>query len=215
MKNRKLLEALGEIDEALIEEAAPGNKPPQKAQPVWIKWGAAACVLLLAGIGVPLFVHFGDMPAEKPESIGEPNSVTVFTEATEEAAPVPEEGAPLAPPETEADLERVSHFDLQSGLTGQRITVREPDCVQSVMDDLLSLEYEKEGISDGTVGYAYSIRFYNENYDDLGILYITEKSGQQVSYDGVFYSVESDRNICVEYLEELLKDAPPAEPTAE
>ena len=30
MKNERLLDALEKIDEELIEEAAPGNKPPKK-----------------------------------------------------------------------------------------------------------------------------------------------------------------------------------------
>ena len=101
-----------------------------------------------------------------------------------------------------------------SGLTGQKIVVKNADRVQKVMDDIESLIYEKKGASDGYSGYAYSIRFFNENYDELGILYITEENGHQISYDGYFYLVESDLTINVDYLEELLTDAPPAEPVA-
>lgn len=121
------------------------------------------------------------------------------------------EGAPLAPDVADKDLESVSHIEVMSGLTGQKITVKDADSVQKVMDDIESLNYEKKGAVE-EVGYAYRIRFYNENYDELGRIFITEENGHQISYDGYYYLVEADLNINVDYLEELLKDAPPAEP---
>ena len=120
-------------------------------------------------------------------------------------------GAPLVPSETDMDLESVSHIEVLSGLTGKRITVKDADSVQRVMDDIESLRYKKKGAIEGA-GYAYRIRFYNENYDELGRIFITEENGHQISYDGYYYLVEADQNINVGYLEELLKDAPPAEP---
>ena len=121
------------------------------------------------------------------------------------------EGAPLAPTDTDLDLKSVSHIEVMSGLTGQKITVKDADHVQNVMDDIESLKYEKKNAVE-EVGYAYRIRFYNENYDELGRIFITEENGHQISYDGYYYLVEADQNINVDYLEELLKDAPPAEP---
>ena len=55
MKNERLLDVLEKIDEDLIAEAAPGNKPPKKSNSVvWMKWGTmAACALVIVGIGVP------------------------------------------------------------------------------------------------------------------------------------------------------------------
>ncbi len=72
MKNEKLLEALGKVDETFIEEAMPENAVEQTHQGVdesakqgrqgkkskishgWIKWVAvAACTALVIGIGVP------------------------------------------------------------------------------------------------------------------------------------------------------------------
>ncbi len=120
-------------------------------------------------------------------------------------------GAPLAPDVTDKDLESVSHIEVMSGLTGRKITVKDADSVQKVMDDIESLSYEKKGAAE-EVGYAYRIRFYNENYDELGRIFITEENGHQISYDGYYYLVGADLNINVDYLEELLKDAPPAEP---
>ena len=121
------------------------------------------------------------------------------------------ECAPLAPEETDKDLESVSYIEVMSGLTGQKIKVKNTNSVQKVLEDIESLEYEKKDIVEGA-GYAYRIRFYNENDDELGILYITEENGYQISYEGFYYLIEADFNINVDYLEELLKDAPPAEP---
>lgn len=62
MKNERLLNALGKIDEELIAEAAPGNKPLKKKanRKTWIKWGAmAACVCLIIGVGSFLFDRGG------------------------------------------------------------------------------------------------------------------------------------------------------------
>ena len=71
MKNERLLDALEKIDEELIEEAAPGNKPPKKKTKnmVWMKWGAmAACALVIIGVGAPLlFNHDGAITGGKPE----------------------------------------------------------------------------------------------------------------------------------------------------
>ncbi len=71
MKNERLLNALEKIDEELIEEAAPGNKPSKKKikNMVWMKWGAmAACVLVILGVGAPLlFNHDGAVTDGKPE----------------------------------------------------------------------------------------------------------------------------------------------------
>ena len=121
------------------------------------------------------------------------------------------DGAPLAPADPDLDIESVSHLEVMSGLTGQKITIKDADSVQKVKDDIESLKYEKKNAVE-EVGYAYRIRFYNENYDELGRIFITEENGHQISYDGYYYLVEADQNINVHYLEELLKDAPPAEP---
>ncbi len=62
MKNERLIDALEKVDEDLIAEAAPGNKPPKKnaKTTAWVKWGAmAACALVVVGIGVP-FILSGD-----------------------------------------------------------------------------------------------------------------------------------------------------------
>ncbi len=54
MKNERILDALEKVDEELIVEAAPGNKPPRKNSMNWVRWGTvAACVVLIVGLGMP------------------------------------------------------------------------------------------------------------------------------------------------------------------
>lgn len=61
MKNERIIDALEKVDEDLIMEAAPGNKPPRKTKDkTWLKWGAmAACALVIVGVGVP-YIFSGD-----------------------------------------------------------------------------------------------------------------------------------------------------------
>ena len=150
----------------------------------------------------------GEIAESYPAQITEVYGIKVVKQASEE---VIVSGAPLAPDVSGKDLESVSYIEVMSGLTGQRIKVKDADSVQKVMDDIESLKYEKKNAVE-EVGYAYRIRFYNENDDELGRIFITEENGHQISYDGYYYLVEADLNINVDFLEELLKDAPPAEP---
>ena len=69
MKNERLLDALGKMDEDLIAEAAPGKKPPKKAKTVtWVKWGAvAACLCLVVAGGIWKLTTLptkGELPSE-------------------------------------------------------------------------------------------------------------------------------------------------------
>lgn len=53
MKEEKLLDALGKIEDEMVLEAAPKTSAQgKKKSPTWIKWAAmAACVCLLVGVG--------------------------------------------------------------------------------------------------------------------------------------------------------------------
>ena len=67
MKNERLFEALEKIDEELIDEAAPGNKPPKKKAKTatLVKWGAmAACALVIVGVGISHYNKYGGNPEE-------------------------------------------------------------------------------------------------------------------------------------------------------
>jgi len=61
MKNERILEMLGQVDEKYILEAAPGT-PKQKKKVNWVKWGAwgamAACACLVFYVGSQV-IYFG------------------------------------------------------------------------------------------------------------------------------------------------------------
>ena len=87
MKNERLLDALEKIDEELIEEAAPGNKPPKKKAKTatWVKWGAmAACALVIVGVGIPYYNKYGGKP-EEPMLEGNISDITSNGGVQEEA----------------------------------------------------------------------------------------------------------------------------------
>lgn len=87
MKNERILDALEKVDEELIVEAAPGNKPPRKAINMdLMKWGAtAACVVLLVGIAIPQLVEKGAVTGgpESPRLEGNISDVTAEEEEAE------------------------------------------------------------------------------------------------------------------------------------
>jgi len=62
MKSEMILNAIGQIDDSFIEEAAPKVNTIKKRG--WVKWGAiAACAVLMLSIFIPkLFTNIEDKP---------------------------------------------------------------------------------------------------------------------------------------------------------
>ncbi len=88
MKNERLFEALEKIDAELIDEAAPGKKPPKKKAKTatWVKWGTmAACVLVIIGIGMPLIDKQGE-EMEETELAGNSAVITDDNKGVQEEA---------------------------------------------------------------------------------------------------------------------------------
>ena len=70
MKNERLFDAIGQIEEEFIDEADPEKKHKKKIQVKgWVKIGVlAACVLVIVGISVPhIFNHDGGISGGTPE----------------------------------------------------------------------------------------------------------------------------------------------------
>lgn len=65
MKNKRLLNIIGEINDRHVEEAAPAAKKSRK--PTWIKWGAMAACLCLIIVGV-ISIYPNFLP-ERPASM--------------------------------------------------------------------------------------------------------------------------------------------------
>ena len=52
MKNERILDALEMVDAELIEEAAPGNKPPKKKRRMFLRIAVAAALVIAIGVNV-------------------------------------------------------------------------------------------------------------------------------------------------------------------
>ncbi len=60
MKEKRLLKAMGKVDEKYIEEASPAQ---QSKRPRWLKWGAVAaclCLVIAVGLIVPKLMNPAD-----------------------------------------------------------------------------------------------------------------------------------------------------------
>lgn len=109
MKEEKLLDALGKIEDEMVLEAAPkaatsepvqenalhgGENKGNRKQRVWVKWVAmAACVCLLAGVGVLGWkTHFfsSDTPVEGI-SLPEKDDTTVQMEEWSQDTSIPQQ----------------------------------------------------------------------------------------------------------------------------
>ena len=55
--NEKLIDAVGKIDDALIEETDALRRKKKQRRPVWMKWGAAAACLCLIAAGAFALLH--------------------------------------------------------------------------------------------------------------------------------------------------------------
>ncbi len=103
MKNERLLNIIGQVDEKYILEAAPGKQKKRK-KAVWIQWGAmAACACLIFFVGGRILLMRGsDASSSDMSAEVNGNSYGVAESAKQEAADsaleggVPAEGAPEA-----------------------------------------------------------------------------------------------------------------------
>ena len=96
MKNERLLDAFGQIEDEFIEEADPERKKNTKkksSKSIWVKWGTlAACALVVVAVGVPqIFRDKGvSGESEEPQLEGNIADTTAGRPETEEGAMVAE-----------------------------------------------------------------------------------------------------------------------------
>lgn len=91
MKYERMLQVFSEVDEALVEDAAPARQTARRT--IRKHWGAiAACLLLTAGIGFGLWHQTGGNPGYVPnESEEEPTTTTTTVSTTARTENVVEE----------------------------------------------------------------------------------------------------------------------------
>ncbi|MGN1003356.1 MAG: hypothetical protein ACI4O5_00875 [Oscillospiraceae bacterium] len=92
MKSKRILDALGQVDETYIEEAAPVGTPKGKKHR-WVKWGALAACLCLVLCGAFLFVN-----RDAPSSAADANTDTGIT-VSADGVTIPPMEVTLAEPE--------------------------------------------------------------------------------------------------------------------
>ena len=73
MNEKKLLEAVGEVNDSYVEEAA-GYRKSRKA-PLWLRWGAVAACLCVAVLGGSLLLRGGEGLTPDPAPVEVPNPV--------------------------------------------------------------------------------------------------------------------------------------------
>lgn len=73
MNGKKLLEAVGEVNDSYVEEAA-GYRKSRKA-PLWLRWGAVAACLCIAVLGGSLLLRGGEGLTPDPAPVEVTNPV--------------------------------------------------------------------------------------------------------------------------------------------
>ena len=73
MNEKKLLEAVGEVNDSYVEEAA-GYRKSRKA-PLWLRWGAVAACLCIAVLGGSLLLRGGEGLTPDPAPVEVTNPV--------------------------------------------------------------------------------------------------------------------------------------------
>lgn len=73
MNEKKMLEAVGEVNDSYVEEAA-GYRKSRKA-PLWLRWGAVAACLCVAVLGGSLLLRGGEGLTPDPAPVEVPNPV--------------------------------------------------------------------------------------------------------------------------------------------
>ena len=73
MNEKKLLEAVGEVNDSYVEEAA-GYRKSRKA-PLWLRWGAVAACLCVAVLGGSLLLRGGEGLTPDPAPVEVTNPV--------------------------------------------------------------------------------------------------------------------------------------------
>ncbi len=153
MKKTDLLDALGRIDPALIEEAEPKQKKKIKAIP-WIAGGLAAAILLavlppvLSGIGRNRFERYLTNPWEmdgfRIVTVGHSAPTEVKAEekrylsfALDEPAPLPE----VTVPETEAETDAVTESETSPEAGAEVFSVTVPLDTSIRIESLIADRY--------------------------------------------------------------------------
>lgn len=93
----------------------------------------------------------------------------------------------------------VASIELQSGMTGESITITDPDVIAQITDNFNSLRYEEIGPHDSE-GWGYRLKWYDADGNVIGEMF---PYGWHVVWNDSYYEV-SGGTIDEDLLAELL-----------
>ncbi len=168
MKEKRILNALEQVDEKFIEDASPANqkvKKPVRAR--WIAVAAAACVCIVAGIML--------IPGNKPDQTSVGGVLREYRNATV----IGSEEAIEWPWEYKTVFERFSTIVFD----GKEYVIKTSG--QSANDTFIG---EKLGIGEGSGYDVYSNQIYSQDFDIWQIKGISAELMIAAEMDGQFYA---------------------------
>ena len=105
------------------------------------------------------------------------------------------------------DIGEAAKINIKSGLTGEEINIADNEFIKDITENINSLRFEKTSSTDGKVGYAYMLTWYDADGAEIADITITDENGYQISHDGYYYKVGADLNIDIELIDEMLNIA--------
>nr|WP_295949541.1 hypothetical protein [uncultured Agathobaculum sp.] len=97
------------------------------------------------------------------------------------------------------DIQGAQTIELQSGMTGESITITDPDVIAQITDNFNSLRYEEIGPHDSE-GWGYRLKWYDADGNVIGEMF---PHGWHVVWNDNYYEV-SGGTIDEDLLAELL-----------
>ncbi|MBR2132721.1 MAG: hypothetical protein IJ955_09380 [Oscillospiraceae bacterium] len=105
------------------------------------------------------------------------------------------------------DIGTANNINIKSGLTGDEVNIADNEWIQSITEDINSLRFERTSATNGKVGYAYMLTWFDTEDNQIARIIITDENGYQISYDGYYYKVGADLCIDTELIGEMLNIA--------
>ncbi len=113
------------------------------------------------------------------------------------------------------DIGEASEINIKSGLTGDEVIIADNEFIQSITENINSLRFERTSATDGKIGYAYMLTWFDTEDKQIASITVTEENGYQISHDGYYYKAGDDRSIDIELIAEMLNIALSSSPAPE
>lgn len=105
------------------------------------------------------------------------------------------------------DIGEAAKINVKSGLTGEEVNIADNEFIKDITENINSLRFEKTSSTDGKVGYAYMLTWYDADGAEIADITITDENGYQISHDRYYYKVGADLNIDISLIDEMLNIA--------